>query len=82
MAQQASQQIITDLSLQTQQDFISTRGIMTYTADLYRYIDLMSEQPLTQISIYVWFSNSLGQIFPLQINERSVLQMKLLFQKK
>lgn len=48
----------------------------------YRYLDLVSSQPLTTVDISIYWSDFAGNIYPLFIDPQSSMSVKILFQKK
>jgi len=60
----------------------SSKSWMQYFADIYRYIDINTNEPLRYIDLQVFYSDVFGIIKPLYINPGDYFSVKLMFSKK
>jgi hypothetical protein len=74
-------QIITDF--EPSRDYPGySRAWQQYNADIYRYIDLQSTEPLRTIDLQIFWTDLQGKIYPLLINPQTYFTIKLLFTQK
>lgn len=67
-------------------DFVADGGVykpnLVYTPTQLRLIDLLGNQPISQIDISVFWKSKLGQFYPMQLNSGGSCSIKCLFTKK
>lgn len=75
----STQLIVTDFEPNRNEN---PRSLMQYNADIYRYIDLKSNDILRSIDLNVYWTDSYGNIYDLFINPGDYISIKLLFTLK
>jgi len=60
----------------------STRNVLVYTPNLYRYIELEGDTPLTRIDIFVYWRTNRGALIPLNFSTKSLITLKFMFVHK
>ena len=53
-----------------------------YRPPFYRLIDLVSNQPLNKLDFQIYYTDDVGQIYPLMLNPKQSVTIKLIFIKK
>ncbi len=77
--QDSSQLIITDFEPDKTQN---PRGWMQYNAQIYRYIDLKSNDIMRSVDFNIYWTDSAGNIYDLFINPGDYVSIKILFTLK
>lgn len=60
----------------------SSRSVLQYFANPYRYIELNSTQELRKLNLAVYWTDKLGNLQPLYILPKQSLSIKLMFKRK
>lgn len=74
--------VLIDLQVQLERETGQQRGILTYEADLYRLVDLISNSPLQRINIELYWVDSLNNTYPVPVTRSDSVNIKLGFFKK
>ncbi|MDO8931585.1 MAG: hypothetical protein Q7U97_04260 [Rhodocyclaceae bacterium] len=79
----ASQQILTDITPQIVRGDELASGTIYYTPSAeYRFSDMMSDAPLTNVDFRIWWADYLGGLHPLRLSHNGTSSAKLLFRRK
>lgn len=60
----------------------SSKSWLQYFADIYRYIDIRTNEPIRYIDLQIFYSDTFGVIRPLYINPGDYFSVKIMFSKK
>lgn len=74
--------IITDFYLDLSSKAGAQRSVAIYTADLYRLIDLISDNPLRKIDLYFFWADRLNNLYPLTLSVYDSISLKMGFFSK
>jgi hypothetical protein len=75
--------IISDFLVPIQNDVTSNRVTLEYIPlSQYRYVDLLSTSPLDKIDFQMFWSDFLGNIYPIYLYPNTGMSVKILFEKK
>lgn len=68
-----------DLTFQSPEDAV---GILHFSPYVYKLIDLVSLDPMYKLNVSVYFQDSLNNLYPIQLNPYSSINIKIAFFKK
>jgi hypothetical protein len=77
-----SLRILTDFEPNVSEKAGDARAALQYTANVYRFIDLISDEPLKTIDISIYWTDAAGTVRPLYISPGQYVSAKLLFKNK
>jgi len=79
----ATMPIISDFLVPIQNDVTSNRVTLEYIPlSQYRYVDLLSTTPLEKVDFQMFWSDFLGNIYPIYLFPNTGMSVKILFEKK
>lgn len=72
---------ISDFIVETETGQWNSGGKLTYTAQIYRYVNLEKSQPITSIQINFYWKSKRGQYFNFELDGSGTASVKLMFEK-
>jgi hypothetical protein len=73
---------ISDFIVETDTGQWNTGGKLTYTAQIYRYVNLEKAQPITSIQINFYWKSKRGNYYNFELDGSGSASVKLLFEKQ